>query len=134
MQAIHTIGSRAARLTWLHWVLPGVAILLSLGWLAVRTLEPPAIAHRVLVSQKGREFNPGSITVHLGDQVRIVNDDEDLTHHAYISSSAFSFDSGDQQPGHNVDITFAKDGTFNVLCGIHPKMRLTVRVRPAQPN
>ena len=75
------------------------------------------------------EFTPGRLDVKQGDVVHIVNDDEDLSHHAYVASDRFKFDSGDQEPGHDVDIPFTVAGTFNVLCGIHPKMRLTVNVR-----
>lgn len=72
---------------------------------------------------------PGQLGIRRGDVVRIVNDDEDLSHHAYVMSDRFKFDSGDQEPGHDVDIPFTVAGTFNVLCGIHPKMRLVVAVR-----
>ena len=58
----------------------------------------------------------------------IVNDDGDLLHHAYIESDAFSFDSGDQQPGSRTRIVFSVPGDFKVLCGIHPKMKLAVHV------
>jgi plastocyanin len=81
------------------------------------------------VSQKGREFHPGQMTIKRGDTIVIVNDDGDLLHHAYIDSDKFSFDSGDQQPGSRTDITFPVSGTFDVLCGIHPKMKLEVRVQ-----
>jgi len=91
--------------------------------------RPPAVGAHFLVSQRGREFSPNELTIKQGDLVRIVNDDGDLTHHAYIASSQFNFDSGDQAPGHDVNIVFNVPGTFNVLCGIHPKMRLTVTVR-----
>ncbi len=49
-------------------------------------------------------------------------------HHAYVESKQFSFDSGDQEPGAKVDITFPVSVTFTVMCGIHPKMKLRVRV------
>ena len=80
------------------------------------------------VSQKGRAFRPGELDVKQGETVEIVNDDGDLRHHAYIDSSAFSFDSGDQEPGAKADIVFSVPGTFTVLCGIHPKMKLVVTV------
>ncbi len=69
------------------------------------------------------------LTVRAGDVVTIVNDDGDLHHHAYVSSPDFKFDSGDQAPGSHSDILFSTPGHFNVLCGIHPKMRLVVTVR-----
>ena len=80
------------------------------------------------VSQKGRAFRPGELTIRRGETVQIVNDDGDLLHHAYVDLEQFSFDSGDQEPGSKTDVTFPVAGTFSVLCGIHPKMKLTVHV------
>ena len=68
------------------------------------------------------------MTILRGETVQIVNDDGDLLHHAYLESNRFSFDSGDQEPGSKTDVTFPVSGTFTVLCGIHPKMKLLVRV------
>jgi plastocyanin len=81
------------------------------------------------ISQKGREFHPGEIAVKRGDTVQIVNDDADLLHHAYVDAPKFSFDSGDQAPGSKTNITFSVAGDFDVLCAIHPKMRLVVHVQ-----
>ena len=80
------------------------------------------------VSQKGRAFQPGELTIRRGEMVKIVNDDGDLLHHAYVDSERFSFDTGDQEPGSKTDVLFPVAGTFSVLCGIHPKMKLTVHV------
>ncbi len=80
------------------------------------------------VSQKDRQFRPGTLSLKRGDSVRIVNDDGDLLHHAYIDSDTFSFDSGDQEPGRETAIRFTVAGDFKVLCGIHPKMKLLVHV------
>jgi plastocyanin len=80
------------------------------------------------VSQRGRAFQPGELSIKRGDVVQIVNDDGDLLHHAYIESDAFNFDSGDQEPGGKVDVAFTVAGNFTVLCGIHPKMKLAVHV------
>jgi plastocyanin len=80
------------------------------------------------VSQKGRAFQPGELTIRRGETVQIVNDDGDLLHHAYVDAEQFAFDSGDQEPGSKTDVTFPVSGTFSVLCGIHPKMKLTVHV------
>ena len=82
----------------------------------------------VVVSQKGKVFTPGEITIPVGATVRIMNDDRVL-HHVYIESPEFNFDSGEQPPGRSVDIKFAKDGTFAVRCDIHPKMLMKVHVR-----
>jgi plastocyanin len=82
-----------------------------------------------IVSQKGREFHPGELTIKRGETVTIVNDDGDLRHHAYIDADDFKFDSGDQEPGTKTKITFPIVGTFDVLCAIHPKMLLIVHVK-----
>jgi plastocyanin len=82
-----------------------------------------------VVSQKGRLFRPAEITVKAGEAVLIVNDDADLRHHAYVESTAFKFDSGDQEPGSKTSVKFPVAGTFDVLCAIHPKMKLTVHVK-----
>ena len=83
----------------------------------------------VVISQLGRVFQPGVVVLRPGDAVRIVNDDGVLHHDAYVESPHFSFDSGDQAPGQATDIVFPIPGTFQVLCGIHPKMRLSVAVK-----
>lgn len=80
------------------------------------------------ISQKDQIFTPGELGIHRGETIDIVNDDGDLLHHLYIDSKQLEYDSGDQEPGAKVDITFPVTGTFDVLCGIHPKMRLIVHV------
>ncbi|HEY1310798.1 MAG TPA: methylamine utilization protein [Pseudolabrys sp.] len=86
-------------------------------------------AAQYMVSQKGREFSPNDLTIKRGETVMIVNDDADLRHHAYIDSEKFTFDSGDQEPGSKTPITFLADGNFDVLCAIHPKMKLVIHVK-----
>jgi plastocyanin len=105
------------------FLLAGAAFLIGSGTLVGLALP------QYTISQKGREFHPGEISVKRGDTLEIVNDDADLLHHAYIDSPKFSFDSGDQQPGSRTDITFPVTGDFDVLCAIHPKMRLVVHVQ-----
>ena len=93
-------------------------------------LETAAIAAGAqrFVSQKDQIFTPGELSIKRGETVEIVNDDGDLLHHLYVDSKQLQYDSGDQEPGARVDITFPATGTFDVLCGIHPKMRLVVHV------
>jgi plastocyanin len=104
-------------------VLAGAAIVTGLGTLVGLALP------QYTISQKGREFHPGEISIKRGETLQIVNDDADLLHHAYIDAPKFSFDSGDQQPGSRTDIAFPTSGDFEVLCAIHPKMRLMVHVQ-----
>jgi plastocyanin len=103
-------------------VLAAATLVIAAGTLVGLALSPYAI------SQKGRQFHPGEISIKRGDTLQILNDDGDLLHHAYVDSPKFAFDSGDQQPGSRTDITFPASGDFEVLCAIHPKMRLVVHV------
>ena len=86
-------------------------------------------AQQYSVSQKGRLFHPDKLAIQKGETLIVVNDDGDLRHHAYIDSPTFSFDSGDQEPGSKATITFSVAGDFDVLCAIHPKMKLKVHVQ-----
>ncbi len=113
------LSTRRARLL----VAAAATSLTLLGGMAWAALNAP-----VQVTQKGRTFRPGEITIKRGDTVEFVNDDGDLLHHAYLSSDKFSFDTGDQDPNSKSDVVFTQSGTFNVLCGIHPKMKLVVHV------
>ncbi|MCJ2037034.1 hypothetical protein [Methylobacterium sp. J-068] len=94
------------------------------GGIALAAIGPPTLH----VSQKGRAFQPNAVLLPRGASVEIVNDDGDLLHHVYVDSPEFSFDSGDLKPGSRTLVTFTVGGTFAVLCGIHPKMKLAVRV------
>jgi len=82
-----------------------------------------------VITQQNRKFQPPQIEVAQGSTIRFVNDDGQLLHHVYLTSPTFGFDSGEQEPGKTVEERFSVPGTFTVLCGIHPKMRLVVTVR-----
>jgi plastocyanin len=96
---------------------------LGIGGVSAAMNEPSLI-----VSQKGRQFHPGALSLMQGQTITIVNDDADLLHHAYVESDTFNFDSGDQEPGNRTPIVFTTKGDFKVQCGIHPKMKLVVHV------
>ena len=106
---------------------PALSVLAFGALLAFATL---AVAQsQLLISQKGRQFRPGVVTISRGETVQIVNDDADLRHHAYIDSDSLKYDSGDQEPGSRISIAFPAAGDFEVLCAIHPKMKLDVHVK-----
>lgn len=86
-------------------------------------------ATTVTVTQSQRRFQPQQVEIARGGTVRFVNDDGQLPHHVFAVSPSFSFDSGEQAPGTSVEARFDAAGTFVVMCGIHPKMRLAVTVR-----
>ena len=98
-------------------------------WLSAMLWLPARASGPVLATQKNRTFQPGAVELAPGETLRILNDDGPLLHHVSIRSERFNFDSGEQKPGATVDIVFPDLGSFTVLCGIHPKMRMTVTVR-----
>ena len=79
------------------------------------------------VSQDDKTFHPGHISVKRGQRLWIVNNDS-RTHNVRVFAAQFEFDSGGQEPGETVEMTFPASGSFLVFCGIHPKMELTVDV------
>jgi cytochrome c peroxidase len=81
-----------------------------------------------IVSQKDRAFSPNIVELSLGDTLTIHNDDQ-FVHDVLVDGPAFSFDSGEQGVGQNVQIKFPTAGHYRVTCAIHPKMRLEVEVK-----
>jgi cytochrome c peroxidase len=85
------------------------------------------------VSQKDRRFTPGAILLKVGEALRILNDDT-RTHNVRLDGANASFNSDAQSPGDTVTIGFDKPGHYDVICGIHPEMRLSVNVAAAPPR
>ncbi len=50
----------------------------GIGW---TQQKPPYV-----ISQRGRAFHPIFLSIKRGETVRIINDDGDLLHHAYVES------------------------------------------------
>ena len=80
------------------------------------------------ISQKGKTFLPEAVEMTTADTLRINNDDAFL-HHVYVKHPNLTFDSGGRRPGEPVDVQFSKPGSYEVLCEIHPKMKLMVDVK-----
>lgn len=79
------------------------------------------------VSQKGKVFAPGTITVKAGDAVTFKNDD-DVTHNAFSTSKGNEFNAKAQTPGSSADVVFKTKGKVAVKCAFHPGMSLVVNV------
>ena len=76
------------------------------------------------IVQKGRRFIPSEVTVRAGESVTFTNDDE-FIHQIYADGL---FDSDEKPPGQKLSEEFPRNGTFEVHCHIHPKMKLVVHV------
>jgi cytochrome c peroxidase len=88
---------------------------------------PVAAAHATSVSQHDKMFTPTRVRVRLTDKLWVLNNDT-RTHNIRVFDPKLDFDSGAQEPGETVEMTFPKTGSYLVFCGIHPKMELTVDV------
>ncbi len=95
------------------------AIILSAGLAGAAELS---------VSQKNRSFDPKILDARLGDTVLLVNDDR-YAHNLYSETSGFEFNVRKQMPGSTYSLKLDKRGAFEILCVIHPRMKMTVNVK-----
>lgn len=88
-----------------------------------------AALHKPIISQIGKVFSPGEVTMPVGATIRIDNDD-DVPHSLILSSpDGKRANLGTKQPGEATDIPLMQSGDYLARCGIHPAMKLVVRVR-----
>jgi plastocyanin len=87
-----------------------------------------ALAAETTVVQKGIAFEPAQVKIKTGDTLVFVNQDG-FGHNVFSESAGGQFDIGLQQPDQRTTVPFRRDGTFEVQCRIHPKMRLRVEVQ-----
>lgn len=73
-------------------------------------------------------YNPMLVTIHAGDRVTFVNDDDDA--HT-ISADDKSFNSAGLDSGATWQHAFARPGTYRYFCELHPYMKATIVVLPA---
>ena len=80
------------------------------------------------IGQKGRLFSQETLTISVGDHVVFVNDDT-VSHNVMSTSVGNDFNLGSLAPGISVPVTFDKAGLVNVICAIHPRMKLDIIVK-----
>jgi plastocyanin len=83
----------------------------------------------MVVKQKDRAFSLKELKIRAGDEVVFVNEDA-VTHNIYSLSKGNEFEVKTQPPGQSDKIRFSRTGTAEVLCAIHPKMKLLVHIEP----
>ena len=111
-------------------------VVLAVASLAVAAAARPAAVRAAThsVSIVDFAFNPGSMTVNVGDTVVWTNTGE-APHTATSQSGPAAFDSGRLETGQTFSFTFTVPGTYSYICSIHPEMQgtITVAAAPAQP-
>ena len=102
----------------MHWPIAlAVPLLVSLA----------AGAANHVIHQKGRAFSADTITVARGEPVMFLNDDS-VPHNIMSRTPDNAFDLGEQDPGSATPVAFDKAGLVDVICAIHPRMHMTIRV------
>jgi len=99
------------------------ALGLTLGAIGIAVAADPPLIH-----QKNREFAPARVELKQGGELTFLNDD-DTVHHVFVDSAKLQYDSGAIVPGQSVTVKFPQAGVFDVMCAIHPRMKLRVTVR-----
>ena len=88
----------------------------------------PSLASELKVGQKDKQFSTDSITASVGDVIVFQNDDQ-VAHNVHSNKGPQRFNLGLQQPGESARLELAEDGTVEIRCAVHPKMKLTVTVK-----
>jgi plastocyanin len=100
-------------------------LILAAAFLALTAA--PAAAEEVIIGQKGKAFSKTEVTIKVGDTIVFDNDDE-VAHNVFCKAEGCQFNTKGQAPASKFSQKFDKEGTFEVRCAIHPKMKLTVTV------
>lgn len=101
------------------------SVLLALPMIA--GLSIGAFAATQVVHQKGRVFSSESVALKKGGTLTFMNDDN-VPHNIFSTSKGNEFNLGSQPPGTSTDVTFSEASEVQVLCAIHPRMKMTVKV------
>lgn len=102
-------------------------MLTSLTVVVLVGLSAGALAANLTITQKGRVFSSESITIKKGESVTFANDDT-VPHNIISTSKGNEFNLGSQPPGAATDVTFKESGEAQVICAIHPRMKMTVKI------
>jgi plastocyanin len=90
-------------------------------------LSTGALAATELIHQQGRAFSSESVTVKKGEAITFLNDDT-VPHNVMSASKGNEFNLGSLPPGSSTDVTFKESGDVQVICAIHPRMKMAVKV------
>jgi plastocyanin len=86
-----------------------------------------ALAANLSITQKGRMFSSEEVSIKKGEMLTFFNDDS-VPHNIMSTSKGNEFNLGSQLPGASTDVTFKESGDVLVICAIHPRMKMMVKV------
>src|SRR5206468_12349652 len=90
-------------------------------------LSVGALAGNQMIHQQGRVFGPDIISVKKGEALTFMNDDT-VPHNIISTSKGNEFNLGSQSPGSSTDVTFKEPGDAQIICAIHPRMKMVVTI------
>ncbi len=91
---------------------------------------PPLLPAVATVHIKDFKYSPPALTVHVGDRVTFINDDDEAHN---VTADDKSFDSEGLDTAGTWQHVFTKPGTYHYFCELHPYMKATIVVLPAAP-
>jgi len=86
-----------------------------------------AWAQGATVTQKDKKFSETEVTIKAGQSVTFANQDL-VTHNVYSKTPGMAFDLKTQKVGESSVIKFDTEGEAEVLCAIHPQMKMNGKV------
>ena len=86
-----------------------------------------ALAAERTINQKGKVFSESALEIRKGDTLVFLNDDN-VVHNVLSTTPGNVFNLGSISPGHSTPVTFDKSGELQILCAIHPSMKMSVKV------
>jgi plastocyanin len=86
-----------------------------------------ALGANQMINQKGRKFSMENVAIKKGASLTFLNDDN-IPHNIMSSSKGNEFNLGSQMPGNATDVTFKASGEVQVICAIHPRMKMMISV------
>lgn len=83
----------------------------------------PASKNEILI--ESNSYKPDSVTIKVGESIKWINKD---SYNHTVTAKNGEFDSGNIASGAEFSFTFAKEGTYEYICGIHTFMKGTIIV------
>lgn len=94
---------------------------------AVACVAAMANAAQHTIQEKGKVFSQTDISIKAGETLVFENDDN-VAHNVMSNTPGNTFNMGLLKPGTATPVTFNTPGDIDVICAIHPSMKLHVKV------
>lgn len=117
----------------MYKVLMSSALVLGMTMVAPEHAAARVGAGSFAVTQKNLQFNPGELTVAVGDTVTWTNHETDgSTIHSVVQQGGSEINSPDIPAETSFSWTFTQVADYNIICRFHPDMFMTLHVTEAK--